>query len=141
MREQVEELEERIEVSSQQEVSMLERLNELSETVEQHRGEKRKAEAALATTQDRLKSLESEHANMRQSMESMQAELANSADQAKLEAEINDLRDSLTDAQEEIEELKSRETKQRSALMDELNSLQQGAFAVPLSLFHFLHGC
>ena len=135
------ELEERIEISSRQEVAMLERLNELSESVEQHRMDKRKAENTAQAASERVKQLESEQTKMRSSIDSLSAELAKAGDTEQLELQISELKDDLADAQDEIEQLKSRESKQRTALLDELNSLQQGKCERQRALFFSVRQC
>ncbi|GAA5879033.1 hypothetical protein JCM16303_001275 [Sporobolomyces ruberrimus] len=98
------ELEERLEVSSQQEVTMLERLNDLTESLEQTRSDKRKLEAQLAQLQA-------------QSPAPATASAANSGD-------VEELHDQIADLEEELRDAKAREQKVRSQLLDELSAVQ-----------------
>lgn len=116
---------------------MLERLNELSATIEQHSTDKRKAEAASAAAGARVRELEASHSSLQATLSATKRELETSSDKAKvaeLEAECQELKDSLADAQDEADDLRSRESKQRVALLDELNSLQQEAASLRTQL-------
>ncbi|GAA5966238.1 hypothetical protein JCM21900_000077 [Sporobolomyces salmonicolor] len=97
----VKELEERIEVSSKQEVTMLERLNDLTESLEQTRGEKRKLETQVSQLQQ-------------------QQPTPVAADHGELE----ELQDQIADLEEELKDAKAREQKVRAQLLEELSTVQ-----------------
>ncbi|GAA5956163.1 hypothetical protein JCM3765_005478 [Sporobolomyces pararoseus] len=92
----IKELEERIEVSSQQEVTMLERLNDLTESLEQTRLDKRKLEAQVAQLQSQSSSASSSSNNV----------------------DVEELQDQIADLEEELKDAKMREQKVRSQLLD-----------------------
>ncbi|GAA5984490.1 hypothetical protein JCM5350_004734 [Sporobolomyces pararoseus] len=98
----IKELEERIEVSSQQEVTMLERLNDLTESLEQTRLDKRKLEAQVAQLQSQSSSASSSSNNV----------------------DVEELQDQIADLEEELKDAKAREQKVRSQLLDELSTVQ-----------------
>ncbi|KAI5481338.1 involucrin repeat protein [Pseudohyphozyma bogoriensis] len=132
MQKQLKDMEERVEVSANKEVSMLERLNDLTESVEQARGEKRKAEAQLATIQAQLREAEEERSKLSASLASAESEVTRLSSRpddservAELEAEIADLQDMQSDLQEELDDAKKREQKQRSQLLEQLSTAEQ----------------
>ncbi|GAA6063221.1 hypothetical protein JCM10212_002443 [Sporobolomyces blumeae] len=101
----IKELEERIEVSSKQEVTMLERLNDLTESLEQSRNDKRKLEAQIAQLQ-------------------AQPPPTAAPVQSSSNDEVEELRDQIMDLEEELKDAKAREQKVRSQLLDELSTVQ-----------------
>ncbi|BGP41808.1 hypothetical protein JCM10449v2_005799 [Rhodotorula kratochvilovae] len=114
------ELEERIEVSANQEVSMLERLNDLTESLEQTRSDKRKLEVQLRTLEADKAQLEEQLAAAQQSA----VPAASSAPVAADEGELQELRDQIADLEEELADAQRREQKTRSQLLDELSGVQ-----------------
>jgi multidrug resistance efflux pump len=124
-------LQERIGISANQEVAMLERLNELQIDHERLRAEKRKAETSSSGTADRIRELEIANGTLRNSLTQAEQKLASlSGDQtrtASLEANVQSLRDELEDVQAELEESRARETKQRNQLLQEVSELQAEA--------------
>ncbi|KAK4698662.1 hypothetical protein P7C70_g7611, partial [Phenoliferia sp. Uapishka_3] len=126
---QVKELEERMEVSSNQEVTMLERLNDLTENLESVRSEKRKAELSLTTLQSTVSSLESTLASQLTEITRLtstsSSSSGSSAKLSEVEAELNDAKDQLADLEAELEDAKKREQKGRTALLDQLSEVEQ----------------
>nr|CRX79095.1 hypothetical protein ls5930a1_00140 [Leucosporidium scottii] len=128
---QMKELEERMTVSANQEVTMLERLNDLTESLEQTRGEKRKLDALVPSLQTQVRTLEAEKASLSQNLVAAQLETSRlaarpdeSAKLAEVENELQDLKDQLQDAMDELDDAKAREAKTRGQLLDELSSVQ-----------------
>ncbi|TNY18423.1 Proteophosphoglycan 5 [Rhodotorula diobovata] len=104
------ELEERLEVSGNQEVTMLERLNDLTESLEQTRAEKRKLEADQAQL----------HEQLAVAQRSPTPAPAAPTD----ESEMQELRDQIADLEEELADAQRREQKTRAQLLDELSGVQ-----------------
>ncbi|KAK4050987.1 hypothetical protein OIV83_003116 [Microbotryomycetes sp. JL201] len=125
---QLVELEERVAVSSEKEASMLERLNDLTQNLEQVRQEKR-------ALQSRIEATEADKAKLSEQFSAAQAEIARQQDRPaedsvksrELENQVQDLRDEIQDLQEELEEAKGRESKTRAQLLEELNMLSTQA--------------
>ncbi|BGP09784.1 hypothetical protein OF846_004039 [Rhodotorula toruloides] len=117
----VKELEERIEVSAKQEVSMLERLNDLTESLETTRAEKRKLET-------QIRGLEADKAALQERVDVAAAQpeatpsvpAASSAD----EGELQELRDQISDLEEELADAQKREQRTRAQLLEELSTVQ-----------------
>jgi len=137
----VKEMEERIEVSSQQEVTMLERLNDLTESLEGTRLDKRKAETQLGLVQTQQAKVQADHDALKAELQSAKTEVArlatkpdDSARISKLESQIQELRDENDDLQHELEDLKQRESKQRSQLLAELSDAQNESAALRTKL-------
>ncbi|GAA5934301.1 uncharacterized protein JCM15063_004533 [Sporobolomyces koalae] len=103
----IKDLEERIEVSSQQEVTMLERLNDLTESLEQTRLEKRKLETQVSQLQAQV-----------------QAHGATASSSSASNVDTEELLDQIADLEEELKDAKAREQKVRSQLLDELSTVQ-----------------
>ncbi|KAM0748209.1 hypothetical protein T439DRAFT_292168 [Meredithblackwellia eburnea MCA 4105] len=133
---QKQEMEERVESSTNKEVSMLERLNDLTESLEATRAEKRKAETALASAQATARSAEEERAKMQQSLVAAQLEVTklgnkppavveDNAKLKRLEEDLQEAKDQLQDAMEELEDAKKREQKSRTGLLDQLSQVEQ----------------
>ncbi|SCV73984.1 BQ2448_6414 [Microbotryum intermedium] len=127
----VKDLEERIEVSSQQEVTMLERLNDLTESLETTRAEKRKLETTGKGLEGQVEAAENEKnrlaaivAGLKEENRAMKERPDHTTKMASLENLVQDLKDQLTDLEEELEDAKTREQKTRSQLLEELNAAQ-----------------
>ncbi|KAM0791550.1 hypothetical protein ACM66B_005998 [Microbotryomycetes sp. NB124-2] len=124
-RKQLAELEERVSVSAEKEASMLERLNDLTENLEQVRAEKR-------TLQSRIETVEADKAKLSEQLSTAQNELKQLQDRPAedptklrdLEHQVQDLQDEVNDLQEELEEAKGRESKTRAQLLEELSQVQ-----------------
>ncbi|BGP01754.1 Proteophosphoglycan 5 [Rhodotorula toruloides] len=117
----VKELEERIEVSAKQEVSMLERLNDLTESLETTRAEKRKLETQIRTLEaDKAALQEKVEAATAQPAPAPSASAASSAD----EGELQELRDQISDLEEELADVQKREQRTRAQLLEELSTVQ-----------------
>ncbi|GAA6048508.1 hypothetical protein JCM3770_006528 [Rhodotorula araucariae] len=114
------ELEERIEVSANQEVSMLERLNDLTESLEQTRDDKRKLEAQIHALEADKSQLQERLVAVEQS--AVPAASTNST--VPDEGELQELRDQIADLEEELADAQRREQKTRSQLLDELSGVQ-----------------
>ncbi|GAA5889051.1 hypothetical protein JCM8208_007756 [Rhodotorula glutinis] len=108
------ELEERLDVSANQEVTMLERLNDLTESLEQTRAEKRKLEADKAQLVDQLA------AAQQRSPTPAAAPVSTSSNMD----DVDDLRGQIADLEEELADAQRREQKTRANLLEELNSVQ-----------------
>lgn len=107
-------------------------LRSLTESLEQTRGEKRKLEAVISSAQSQARTLEEDKSRLTQSLAVTQDDLArlsarpdNSVKVEKLESDLQDVRDQLADAEEELDDAKKREQKQRGQLLDELSLVQQ----------------
>ncbi|KAL8290330.1 hypothetical protein RQP46_002588 [Phenoliferia psychrophenolica] len=129
---QVKELEERMDVSSNQEVTMLERLNDLTESLEQTRSEKRKAESSVQLAQAQVRALEDEKSKLKSQLASQTTELArlnakpdDSIRLKKLENELADAADQLQDSQQELADCKKREQKGRQQLLEQLSTVEE----------------
>ncbi|BGP26180.1 involucrin repeat protein [Rhodotorula toruloides] len=117
----VKELAERIEVSAKQEVSMLERLNDLTESLETTRAEKRKLETQIRTVEaDKAALQEKVDAAAAQPASTASASAASSAD----EGELQELRDQISDLEEELADAQKREQRTRAQLLEELSTVQ-----------------
>ncbi|GAA5880539.1 hypothetical protein JCM8547_002276 [Rhodosporidiobolus lusitaniae] len=112
----VKDLEERIEISANQEVQMLERLNDLTESLESTRSAKRQLEL-------RISSLESDLAAAQSSSSSGASSSSQAAGGAD-EAELQELRDTIQDLEEELADAQKREQKTRASLLEELSTAQ-----------------
>ncbi|SGY19519.1 BQ5605_C014g07669 [Microbotryum silenes-dioicae] len=127
----VKDLEERIEVSSQQAVTMLERLNDLTESLESTRAERRKLETAGKGLEGQVEAAEEEKnrlaaivVGLKEENRAMKERPDHTAKLASLENTVQDLKDQLTDLEEELEDTKKREQKTRGQLLEELNAAQ-----------------
>ncbi|BGP18078.1 hypothetical protein JCM10213_006531 [Rhodosporidiobolus nylandii] len=109
----VKDLEERIEVSAGQEVQMLERLNDLTESLESSRSSSRQL-------QQRIAQLESELAAAQAAASSAPPSSSGYGD----DGEVQELRDQIQDLEEELEDARRREQKTRSSLLEELSTAQ-----------------
>ncbi|GAA6003585.1 uncharacterized protein JCM10292_000432 [Rhodotorula paludigena] len=119
LEQKVKELEERIEVSANQEVAMLERLNDLTASLEQTRAEKRKLEAQIRT-------LEDDKSQLQQQLSAAQA-APPATDNTTIitdDSELQELRDQIADLEEELADAQKREQKTRAQLLDELSQAQ-----------------
>ncbi|GJN92801.1 hypothetical protein Rhopal_005839-T1 [Rhodotorula paludigena] len=119
LEQKVKELEERIEISAKQEVAMLERLNDLTASLEQTRAEKRKLEAQIRT-------LEDDKSQLQQQLSTAQA-TPPAADNTTIitdDTELQELRDQIADLEEELADAQKREQKTRAQLLDELSQAQ-----------------
>ncbi|GAA5851652.1 hypothetical protein JCM9279_002532 [Rhodotorula babjevae] len=112
------ELEERLDVSANQEVTMLERLNDLTESLEATRAEKRKLEADKTQLVDQLAL-----AQQQQQRSPTPAALAPPSSSSNAD-EVEDLRGQIADLEEELADAQRREQKTRANLLDELNGVQ-----------------
>ncbi|GAA5977151.1 hypothetical protein JCM10908_004875 [Rhodotorula pacifica] len=117
------ELEERVELSSQKEVSMLERLNDLTEALEATRAERRKLELRIAAIEKDKTQLEAELRAARDEASRATAAPAISAP-AIGEEEVQELRDQIADLEEELSDAQKREQKTRASLLEELGQVQ-----------------
>ncbi|GAA6004206.1 hypothetical protein JCM10207_002482 [Rhodosporidiobolus poonsookiae] len=107
----IQELEERIEVSANQEVQMLERLNDLTESLESTRTSKRQLETQLSSAAS-----SASHASS--------ASVSSSAGTGADDAEVQELRDTIADLEEELADARAREQKTRAGLLEELSTVQ-----------------
>lgn len=104
----------------------------LTESLEQTRGEKRKAESALSLAHAQSRALEKDHASLTSSLSAAQAEVARlnarPDDGPKLKAlasDLADVRDQLQDAKEELADAKKREQKGRQQLLEQLSTAEE----------------
>ncbi|TKA52584.1 hypothetical protein B0A53_04594 [Rhodotorula sp. CCFEE 5036] len=120
------ELEERIEQSAQKEVSMLERLNDLTESLEATRGERRKLETRISSLEEDKAQLEEELQTARDAAatRATATETTPMAPSGVDEAELQELRDQIADLQEELSDAQKREQKTRASLLEELGQVQ-----------------
>ncbi|GAA6031377.1 hypothetical protein JCM8097_005631 [Rhodosporidiobolus ruineniae] len=112
----VKDLEERIDYSSQAEVQMLERLNDLTESLESTRASKRQLEQRIATLEADLAAAQSAPASS--------ATTAPAAGGGADDTELQELRDQIADLEEELADAQKREQKTRASLLDELSTAQ-----------------
>lgn len=106
--------------------------------LEQTRSEKRKVEAHSSSTTAALKTVEAEKATLSASLSTAQTDLAKAQSEltaalarpddlqklSALEDELQELRDTISDLEEELSDAKTRETGTRSKLMEELHGVQ-----------------
>lgn len=118
-------LENRLEVSANQEVQFLERFNDLTQSLESMRSERRKAEAGAAQLERELAESRTQLADARN---------ATSSATARLEQELQDTKDELADAREELDEAAERESKTRANLLEQLSQAQREAASLKREL-------
>ncbi|GAA5881845.1 hypothetical protein JCM3774_003055 [Rhodotorula dairenensis] len=131
------ELEERVELSAQKEVSMLERLNELTEALEATRGERRKLESQMASLEQDKAQLELELEAAREKTTAAAAVGVVAVQPAPLgssEDEVQELRDQIADLEEELSDAQKREQKTRASLLEELGQVQSEVSSLKTSL-------
>lgn len=105
----------------------LDEINSLQQAVDRALQEKRDLETQGIEMGETLQNLTD--ANNKLSARALafaeEAAAAPNALKTKLESQLSEVRTKLEEAQEEIERMRSSESSQRVALLDELNSLQQ----------------
>ena len=139
---QVRQLEERIEVSGQKEVQMLERLNDLQIALEQSRSATKRSEGRVSEVEQRCSLLEKEKLSQQTKPD----------DRQRMQRQIDELKEELTvvcsatqaffsiieiassQAQDELDELRNKESRQRVQLLDELSSLTEEASSLRTQL-------
>jgi chromosome segregation ATPase len=131
---QVRDLEERASVSSEKEVSMLERLNQLQSDFEAMRSEKRRFESTASSLNTQLQSVQKEKAELASEFQDLRTRAEQASRATALQEEVDGLRSQLSQAEDELDDMRAREQKQRINLLDELNRLQEEASGLRMQL-------
>jgi len=126
---QVRTLEERNSVLNTRQATLLDDIHQLEEGLELSMQQKQELEVQAAEQAQTLEELQDANNNLSARALTLAAEAAEAASapgamKAELEAKIRTLQESLDEAREELDRIRSAESAQRIQLLDELNSMQ-----------------
>ena len=124
---QRQELNQRMEAVQRKEADLLRHANELQTALDTNRAAAKRSESSIRELESRCAALEQEKLALK----------GNQADKARLSAmekELDDVREELATAQDELDEVKSKESRQRIQMLDELTTLTEEASSLRTQL-------
>ncbi|KAH8929554.1 hypothetical protein BT69DRAFT_1345735 [Atractiella rhizophila] len=122
-KQQVSELEERLDAAMEKEVNMLTTQSDLQESIDGLRSDKAKFTAVLKEKDNMIKTLEAERSKLGTSMSALQKELESRP--VGVEDELEELKEKLRETEDQLDEVSNTYQDQRIKMLDELNKLQQ----------------